>query len=610
MEAARLRSASRRADREVRLLRTLDGERRIVGVRRTGGARFGRVGAPGHARVRRRRGTGVRDGKGRHDVQQRMAAACSSSDRSHGSSAAYTQTPDCARGAFASSNPRRLRCYRSRPMTQAAPGTDGGPTAKTILVVDDEKNIRRTLSLVLEGEGYRVIGAESAEVALQILGSPNTPVDLAIFDVKLPQMSGLEALERIRREEATKDTPIIVISGHATVNDAVHAIKLGASDFFEKPLARERVLVSVKNVLEAAQAKRALAAVSQEQLAKYEMIGKSAPMQRVFHEIEKVAPTRASVLITGESGTGKELIARAVHRLSPRKDEPFVKVNCAAIPRELIESELFGHEKGAFTGAQNKRRGFFEQAHGGTIFLDEIGDMDLVAQAKVLRALQSGEISRVGSEHVIHVDVRVLAATNKDLGKAVETGEFREDLFFRLNVFPLRSPSLRERVEDIPLLAHSFMQGFAKENGTKPKPMDDAVIQALVARKWPGNVRELKNVVERMAILSGDRVTIADLPEDPHESPFGEEEAAAAADAAQGESFGEDEPETASTTKAPVPGQYLTLREYREQTERKYIVDTLKLTGWNISRTAVVLGVERTNLHKKIRGYQIKRGEG
>ncbi|HEY8079557.1 MAG TPA: sigma-54 dependent transcriptional regulator [Labilithrix sp.] len=485
------------------------------------------------------------------------------------------------------------------------------PAAKTILVVDDEKNIRRTLQLVLEGEGYRVMAAETAEHGLEILASPNAPVDLAIFDVKLPGMSGLEALERIRKEDAIKDTPIIVISGHATVNDAVHAIKLGASDFFEKPLARERVLVSVKNVLDAAHTKRVLEEVSREQLAKYEMIGKSAPMQRIFHEIEKVAPTRASVLITGESGTGKELIARAIHRLSPRADGPFVKVNCAAIPRELIESELFGHEKGAFTGAQNKRRGFFEQAHGGTLFLDEIGDMDVVAQAKVLRALQSGEISRVGSEHVIHVDVRVLAATNKDLAKGVEEGGFREDLFFRLNVFPLRSPNLRERVEDIPLMALAFMQSFAKENGTKPKPIDEAVIHALVARKWPGNVRELKNVVERMAILSGDRVTIADLPEDPHESPFGEEEAGSAdvTHAAQQEALEEEAPDEAPA-RAPVPGQYLTLREYREQTERKYIVDTLKLTGWNISRTAVILGVERTNLHKKIRGYQIKRGEG
>ena len=479
------------------------------------------------------------------------------------------------------------------------------PAAKTILVVDDEKNIRRTLQLVLEGQGYRVIGAETAEEGLEVLGA--SPVDLAIFDVKLPNMSGLEALERLKKDDATKSLPIIVISGHATVNDAVNAIKLGASDFFEKPLARDRVLVSVKNVLDAAQTKRAFEEISKEQLAKYEMIGSSAPIQKLFHEIEKVAPTRAGVLVTGESGTGKELIARAIHRLSPRMDGPFVKVNCAAIPRELIESELFGHERGAFTGAQAKRRGFFEQAHGGTLFLDEIGDMDLIAQAKVLRALQSGEINRVGSEHVIHVDVRVLAATNKDLEREVERGGFREDLFFRLNVFPLKSPSLRDRVEDIPRLAHAFMQAFAKENGTKPKPMDEPVITALVARKWPGNVRELKNVVERMAILSGDRVTIADLPEDPHESPFGEEDKGGSGNDEPPEAFEEEDKEA---SRVPVPGQYATLREYREQTERKYIVDTLKLTGWNISRTAVILGVERTNLHKKIRGYQIKRGEG
>jgi DNA-binding NtrC family response regulator len=420
-------------------------------------------------------------------------------------------------------------------------------------------------------------------------------------------MSGLEALERIRKDDATKDLPIIVISGHATVHDAVSAIKLGASDFFEKPLNRERVLVSVRNVLEAAKTRRALAQVSYEQLQRYEMIGRSPSVQRLFHEIEKVAPTKASVLITGESGTGKELISRAIHRLSPRADGPFVKVNCAAIPRELIESELFGHERGAFTGAQQKKRGFFEQAHGGTLFLDEIGDMDLMAQAKVLRALQSGEISRVGSEHVIHVDVRVLAATNKDLAKEVERGGFRDDLWFRLNVFPIRSPALRERVEDIPLLAEAFMDAFARENGTKRKPMDKEVVDALVARKWPGNVRELKNVVERMAILSGDRVTIADLPEDPHESPFGEEETASDA-APPVESF--EDPEPRATPPPAHNGPHLTLREFREQAERQYIVDTLKMTGWNISRTAVMLGVERTNLHKKIRAYQIKRGEG
>jgi two-component system nitrogen regulation response regulator NtrX len=501
----------------------------------------------------------------------------------------------------------------------SASNAPASPTPRTVLVVDDEKNIRRTLQLVLEGEGYRVLGAETAGQGLAVLASPDTPVDLAILDVKLPDMSGLDALERLRKDEATKDLPIIVISGHATVNDAVQAIKLGASDFFEKPLARERVLVSVRNVLETAKARRELAVITEEQLQRYEMIGRSPVMQRLFHEIEKVAPTKASVLVTGESGTGKELIARAIHRLSPRTDNPFIKVNCAAIPRELIESELFGHEKGAFTGAMLKRRGLFEQAHGGTLFLDEIGDMDLVAQAKVLRAVQSGEISRVGSEHVIHVDVRVLAATNKDLGKAVESGAFREDLYFRLNVFPIRSPALRERVEDMPVLAVAFMEQFGRENGVRPKPIGADVMTALASRKWPGNVRELKNVVERMAILSGDTVTIADLPEDPHASPFDEEAESRIADSGlgAGDASGLDAADDASPPDAgraiptPMPGgAHLTLRDYREKMERTYIVDTLKMTGWNISRTAIMLGVERTNLHKKIRAYQIKRGEG
>jgi two-component system nitrogen regulation response regulator NtrX len=486
----------------------------------------------------------------------------------------------------------------------------GAPAPRTVLVVDDEKNIRRTLQLVLEGEGYRVLGAESASQALSALANPEAPVDLAILDVNLPDMSGLDALAKVRSDEATKDLPIIVISGHATVQDAVQAIKLGASDFFEKPLARERVLVSVRNVLHAAMTERELARVTEQQLQRYEMIGRSAPIKRLFHEIEKVSPTKASVLITGESGTGKELIARAIHRLSPRTDGPFVKVNCAAIPRELIESELFGHERGAFTGAQQKRRGLFEQAHGGTLFLDEIGDMDLMAQAKVLRAVQSGEISRVGSEHVIRVDVRVLAATNKDLSRAVEGGTFREDLYFRLAVFPIRSPALRERVEDIPLLAQAFMEQFARENGVRPKPIDDEVMHALAARKWPGNVRELKNAVERAAILSGERVTIADLPEDPHASPFEEEpEQGASPDASQPLDPMDEDPGQPRVSAPPLAAKHLTLREFREHSERQYIVTTLKMTGWNISRTALLLGVERTNLHKKIRGYQIKRGE-
>jgi two-component system nitrogen regulation response regulator NtrX len=468
--------------------------------------------------------------------------------------------------------------------------------APTVLVVDDERNIRRTLEMVLSGEGYRVLEAESAEQALSLLASGAGPVDLAIFDLKLPGMSGLSALEKLRSDEATRELPVIVISGHATVHDAVAAIKLGASDFFEKPLNRERVLVSVTNSIHTARLSRVVAHMRAELEARYEMIGTSSPMQRLFQAIDKVAPTKASVLITGESGTGKELVSRAIHRLSPRKDAPFVKVNCAAIPRELIESELFGHERGSFTGAQARKRGLFEQAHGGTLFLDEIGDMDLAAQAKVLRALQNGEIVRVGSEHVIHVDVRVLAATNKDLGKAVANNTFREDLFFRLNVFPIRCPSLRERREDIPLLAEAFVAGFCKDNGFPRKVLEKSVHEALMRRPWPGNVRELKNVIERAAILSGDTITIADLPEDPHTSPFDE---------------GDDEPSAPSLPVTPVAmNQRPTLREHREATERAYIIETLKELDWNISKAAVVLGVERTNLHKKIRAYGIKRGEG
>src|SRR5688500_2306102 len=368
--------------------------------------------------------------------------------------------------------------------------------APTVLVVDDGKNIRRTLEMVLSGEGYKVLEAESAEQALETLSNPDHPVDVAIFDLKLPGMTGLQALEKLRADEATRDFPVIVVSGHATVHDAVLAIKLGASDFFEKPLNRERVLVSVRNSVRTARLSRTLEQMRAELWARYEMIGTSAPIQKLFQDIDKVAPTKASVLITGESGTGKELVSRAIHRLSPRKDAPFVKVNCAAIPRELIESELFGHERGSFTGAQGRKRGYFEQAHGGTLFLDEIGDMDLAAQAKVLRALQNGEIVRVGSENVIHVDVRVLAATNKDLGKGVAAGGFREDLFFRLDVFPMRVPALRERATDIELMAEAFVVAFCKENGLKPKQIEASVYAALTRRKWPGNVRELKNVVE------------------------------------------------------------------------------------------------------------------
>jgi DNA-binding NtrC family response regulator len=326
---------------------------------------------------------------------------------------------------------------------------------------------------------------------------------------------------------------------------------------------------------------------------RYEMTGSSEAMHKLFKEIDKVAPTRATVLITGPSGTGKELVSRAIHRLSPRAATSFVKVNCAAIPRELIESELFGHERGSFTGAQTRKRGFFEQAHGGTLFLDEIGDMDLTAQAKVLRALQNGEVARVGSEHVLHVDVRVIAATNKDLAKEVTEGRFREDLFFRLEVFPIQVPSLSQRKDDIEVLARSFVHAFCRDNGLRPKKIEPQVFAVLTRRDWPGNVRELRNVVERAAILSSDVLTVADLPEDPHESPFSEEFDSA----------------PLPVSKVAVNGERLPLREYREAMERAYIVETLHETDWNISRAAAVLGVERTNLHKKIRAFAIRRVE-
>jgi DNA-binding NtrC family response regulator len=470
-----------------------------------------------------------------------------------------------------------------------SPVAEAEAPRSTVLVVDDERNIRRTLELILSDEGLHVLQAESGESALDALAAPNTPVDIVILDIKLPGISGLEVLARLRRDDATRGLPVIVISGHGSVSDAVAATKLGADDFVEKPLSRERVLVSVRNALESARIKHRLEVVERAEVSRHEMIGKSLPMQRLFLDMEKVAPTRASVLITGESGTGKELISRAVHRMSTRKDGPFVKVNCAAIPRELIESELFGHERGAFTGAIARKRGVFEQAHGGTLFLDEIGDMDLFAQAKLLRALQSGEISRVGSEHTMVVDVRVLAATNKDLTRAVENATFREDLFFRLNVFPLRTPSLRERAEDIPMLVRAFCVAFSRDHGMVDKSIDDTVISALMARPWPGNVRELKNVVERMVILAGERVTIAELPEDPHANPFDDDEA-----------------DPVQLPSAAI-GAPLTLRAVREQAERSYILETLRNTQWNISRAAVVLGVERTNLHKKIRAYRIRR---
>lgn len=448
------------------------------------------------------------------------------------------------------------------------------------------------LRMVLEGSGFTTLEAGSAEEGLEILADHE--VDLVILDVRLPKMSGIEALSKLRNEPETRRLPVLMVSGHASLAEAVQAVQLGATDFFEKPLERDRVLLTVRNALKTWQLQREVEQLRADVEQRYEMIGESPVMRELFAQLEKVAPTTGRVLISGESGTGKELVARAIHRLSPRAEGPFIKVNCAAIPAELIESELFGYERGAFTGAQGRKKGMFELANGGTLFLDEIGDMSASAQAKVLRALQSGEISRVGSEAAIAVDVRVLAATNKDLEVEVQEGRFREDLFFRLNVVPILSPPLRDRKEDIALLAKGFLREFSVDNGLRKKPIDDEVLEALAERPWPGNVRELRNVVERMAILSGDRITIDDLPEEGVLSE-GRRESAPPSDA----------PPTHDES-----GERLTLREYRNRVEKDYILQTLDEVGWNISRAATILGVERTNLHKKMRTYGIRRADG
>ncbi|MBI3072816.1 MAG: sigma-54-dependent Fis family transcriptional regulator [Deltaproteobacteria bacterium] len=450
-------------------------------------------------------------------------------------------------------------------------------TDRTVFIVDDEVNIRRTLRMVLEGEGYRVNDAGAAEALLDAMKT-EIP-DLVILDVALPGMRGTDALEKIRALDG--EIPVIMISGHASLSDAVAATRLGAFDFFEKPLDRERVLVSVRNALEKRVLKAEVKVLHEKIDARFEMIGESDEIRRVFGEIEKVAPTKGRVLITGESGTGKELIARAIHRLSTRANGPFVKVNCAAIPSELIESELFGHERGSFTGATQRKRGQFEVAHEGTIFLDEIGDMGLSAQAKVLRVLQQGELTRVGSEELVKVDVRVLAATNKDLERAVTGGTFREDLYFRLNVVPIHAPPLRDRTSDIAVLVGSFVREFCEENGFKVKSVDPAVLERLEQYPWPGNVREIKNLIERLVIMSNETIVPSDLPDYIKATPI------------------------AAPDVSTFAGQ--SLKDFKDRMERDYILHTLRDVGWNISRAASVLGIERTNLHKKIRAHNISR---
>jgi len=463
---------------------------------------------------------------------------------------------------------------------------------ETILIVDDEKNIRRTVSMVLEGEGYSVEEASSAEEALARL--PDIGADVILLDVQLQGMSGLEALDTLHKSGGRENggPTVVMISGHATLADAVRAVKAGAYDFLEKPLDRERLIVTLRNALERRRMAREVEGLRELTEGRWEMVGKSAAMTALYTQIAKVAPTRTRVLITGESGTGKELIARALHRESTLRSKSFVKVNCAAIPPELIESELFGHERGAFTGASARKKGLFEMADGGTIFLDEVGDMIVSAQAKVLRVLQSGEFTRVGGEQTLKADVRVLAATNRDLQAAVAGGQFREDLYFRLAVVPLRAPALRERADDIPLLCRSFVEQICRENGLKVKTISPEALEILAAYQWPGNVRELRNVIERLVILSDEGIGVGDLPEE------------IVAEASRRPAV-----VVQAAVDLPSEAQNLPLRDLRDLVERQYIRSKLDDNGWNISRTAQVLGIERTNLHKKMRALGISRDE-
>src|SRR5438132_1216946 len=379
-----------------------------------------------------------------------------------------------------------------------------------VLVIDDEAAIRDSLRMTLEYEGYEFVGAATGQEGLTL--AEREGPDLVLLDVKMPGMDGLEVLERLR--SMNESLPVVVISGHGTISTAVEATKKGAFDFIEKPFASERVLVSLRNALDQRRLKDENRSLKKAVEIRHQMIGDSAALKQVMAAVGRAAPTNATVLIHGESGVGKELVARTIHRNSLRSRERFVQVNCAAIPEELIESELFGHEKGSFTGATEKQVGKFEQADRGTIFLDEVGDMSAKTQAKVLRVLQEGEVERLGSARTIKVDVRVIAATNKNLEEEIDRGHFREDLYFRLAVIPIHVPPLRERGEDIPVLIRHYLESFARENNMRSKRVTAAAMDALQRYRWKGNIRELRNTVERLFIMTaGDTIDVADLPE-------------------------------------------------------------------------------------------------
>jgi two-component system nitrogen regulation response regulator NtrX len=448
-----------------------------------------------------------------------------------------------------------------------------------VLVVDDESDIRSSLRMILEYEGYAFSEASSGEDGLKRLESERP--DAVLLDIKMPRMDGLEILARIKQSDP--GLPVVVISGHGTIATAVEATRLGAFDFMEKPLERERVLLVVRNALESGRLERENRELKLTFEERFKLIGASPAMKAVADQIALAAPTTASVLVTGESGTGKELVARAIHRNSSRSGKAFVKVNCAAIPEELIESELFGHDKGSFTGAHRDQTGKFSQADGGTIFLDEVADMSLRAQSKVLRALQDGEIEPVGAAKSFVVDVRVIAATNKRLEDEIADGRFREDLFFRLNVVPIRLPPLRERREDVAALVAWFAQSFCVENGLKPKSFAPDAIEALSRLPWRGNVRELKNAIERLLIMTpANVIRVGDIPAGLGLAP-------AAAD-----------PPSAGAGLA-------TLQEHKDAAERAFIIAKLEEHDWNIAATAKAIDTPRSNLYKKLETYGIRR---
>jgi two-component system nitrogen regulation response regulator NtrX len=458
-----------------------------------------------------------------------------------------------------------------------------------ILVIDDEAAIRDSLRMILEYEDYEFFGAASGPDG--VASVKRDAPDLVVLDIKMPGMNGLDTLAEIRKiDEAL---PVAMISGHGTITDAMQATRLGAFDFIEKPFTSERVLVTVAKGLEVRELRQENRELKLAMESKYEIVGQSPALRRVLESVKRAAPTNATVLLLGESGVGKELVARTIHRNSPRAGQRFVQVNCAAIPEELIESELFGHEKGSFTGATEKQIGKFEQADRGTIFLDEVGDMSPKTQAKVLRVLQEQEVERLGSARTIKVDVRVIAATNKNLEEAIQRGEFREDLYFRLNVIPIVVPPLRERREDIPLLVQHFGRLTSDEHNLRPRKFDPIAMDALQRYRWRGNIRELRNAIERVMIMAaGDVVHLEDLPA---EIRSGESARVMSTDGAPTAAAGSDAPPAAGT-----------LREFKDAAERAYLVQKLRETNWNISKTAEIIDTPRSNLYKKLEQYGIK----